>query len=118
MICPFYGMHDRFGVLHPSHGNQCALVRHGFAACRMVMFTRLPVKWESCLYRSGGFPAFPGEEEPAGCLRCVRCRSVAHGCEDLLPLYVCDPHNGLCPRCLHRAELLAIEANGQQRLIP
>ena len=125
MTCPFYGMHDRglgegvVGVLRPSHGNQCALMRPWFSACRMEM-KGLPVEWGSCCLRAG-----PDPSNHSRCsTRCVGCRhqypidfdaAVAEVFDVLCPA---TADSGLCPACLRRAELLALEAAGQGRLIP
>lgn len=110
MTCPFYGMHDRGGVLRPQHGNRCALVRLPFTPCRMEI-NGLAVQWGSCCLR-----AQPDPSNHSGCsARCVGCRrQYPIDCDE-----VADPDvDGLCPACLHRAELLALEAAGQGRLIP
>lgn len=114
MTCPFYGMHDHglgvgvVGVLRPSHGNQCALVRPWFSPCWMQM-ARLPVEWRSCCLRASPDPS---KDHLECSVRCVGCRSeYPVDCDG-------DGAEGLCPTCLHHAELLALEAAGQQRLIP
>lgn len=109
MTCPFYGHGDTgLGMLIPTQGNQCAVVRIAHSPCRMEMAGR-PVEWESCVLRSG--------RAVTGCIaRCVGCNSPSHACYGRW-IAVCAPTaEGLCSTCLQRAELLAAEAAGQQRL--
>ncbi len=115
MICPFYGKsyHVELGVLLETHGNQCAIVRVAHAPCTMEM-RHLPVEWAACLYRRGALPAT--QNNPACMALCSGCGLSAHACED--PFHCDAVAVGLCPNCLRRAEQLATEAAGQQRLIP
>lgn len=114
MTCPFYGKHDTgLGVLLPTRGNQCAVVRIAYAPCLMEIMEFTP-DWAACPFSYG---ALPGDEEPPGCItRCVGCHGSSHVCRS--PPECLTRAEGLCPECLRRAELLAAEASGQQRLIP
>lgn len=107
--CPFYGMHDtQIAGLMPTHGNQCAVTRIAFAPCAMEIIGH-PIEWRTCSYRN--------TEQDHCIAQCVGCGSESHICGGGNPAN-CDwwRLQGLCQSCLHRAELLALEAAGQGRL--
>lgn len=104
MTCPFYGQGDTgLGVLMPTQGNQCAVVRIAHSPCRMEM-AGLAVEWESCCLRR-----VPGPDGKGRLARCAGCGNID---------WYAEAEGGLCHTCLHDAERLAAEAAGQQRLIP
>jgi hypothetical protein len=109
MTCPFYGKHDsRLAGLISSHGNQCAVVHTRFSPCRMEM-AGLPVEWGSCCLRRVPMrPPWNMVEARGGLAHCAACGDID---------WYTDAQEGLCHDCLHRAELLALEAAGQGRLM-
>lgn len=85
-------------------GDQCAVMRIVYARCLMELRGAEP-NWAACPRSQGGCIA-----------RCVGCGCSSHVCQS--PPDCLTGAEGLCPECLRRADLLAAEGAGQQRLVP